>query len=1183
MKKITFIMLIGIISITSFSQNTQKAVVLPQNYQIDTRIDNIGYWQKMAKLGLVPVQPMYKPQPAKFTGTKVFTNNGTLVSDSPDIPVTTNVNTESENSIFGDPGDKNHVLNSNNSTPQPSTGSLYGADWYNSFDAGDTWTGSYHGAGEDNNGDPAVCINMSGRYFIGYIDVEFGQTVAYSDNNGSTWTNVKVASAPSGFVLDKNHLWVDNSPTSQYKGYLYNGWMDPSQQIAISRSITNGTNWEASKEISNAIVSGGQKQGVNFKTGPNGEVYAVFAVYESWPNDEGAIGFSKSLDGGVTWSPATRIISNIKGIRNSGVPENMRVNSFPSMACDISNGPHRGNLYVCWTNHGVPGVNTGNDIDCYMIMSSDGGTTWSSPIKINQNPSGLGKTSYLPWITCDQANGCVSVVFYSNRNVSNNQDAATFMAYSTDGGNNFTDMQVSDFSFTPAPIPNMAKKYMGDYLGITAYDGNIYPTWTDNHIGYCMTYVSPILSCICQTPENLNTTNITSSTATLSWDDVQGSDGYYIQYRIIGANLWITEFSSNSSFEINNLSSCTPYEWRVQTICPTCLNQSSDWSTITQFLTVSSGGSGCGIPLSPQTSNITATSATLSWNAANGAIIYRIQYRITGTSSWMTKNSISNTTTLNYLTPCTNYEWQVESLCNLGTSCWSTLVRFTTIPTGGTGCQTPNTPFTSNITANSARLNWTPVTGYTQYNVQYRVLGTTVWTIIPTNTYYCNLTGLTPCTQYEWQVQTNCGGGTSCWTSMVNFRTISSTSACSAPAYAYTTGVTSNSATLYWDYGYNAIYYRIRYRIIGTPDWTSTSTSANSYYLTNLSSCTQYEWQVQSVCSNGSSCWTLSTIFTTQPSGSCPSPSPIGTTNIGTTSATLNWTLCTGYPGYNVRYRIASTYPWTNSYSQNTYLQLINLLTCTTYEWQVNTDCGSGTSSCWSISSFFTTMGNCAGSDKAQFDCSNPIKPGITQQQASLIETGIEYHSIIPSQDEEYWFIFKVLNFPSGFDVEMNGLSDDYEVAVIDPNGNQIAVVNTLDLSGQKITLPTVQERYYFIKISTNQEKSIDNSTCYGLKIFSSINNDQNGLVNQNKKFHSYHIYPNPAKKLVNLEYITETTGQLIVKISDMLGILTDQKIFKTEKGKNSYQIDISTFPRGQYLIQLIKGSYFDLEKLIVE
>lgn len=190
--------------------------------------------------------------------------------------------------------------------------------------------------------------------------------------------------------------------------------------------------------------------------------------------------------------PATKIIDNIRGIRNTGVPENQRTNSFPSMACDISNGPHRGNLYVCWTNHGVPGQNTGNDIDCYMIKSSDGGTTWSAPIRINQDPTGQGKTHYFPWVTCDQANGYVSVVFYDNRNVAPNQ-AETFMAYSTDGCNTFTDMQVSDVSWTPSPIPNMATGYMGDYLGISAYDGRVYPTWTDNRLGYAMTYVSPIV------------------------------------------------------------------------------------------------------------------------------------------------------------------------------------------------------------------------------------------------------------------------------------------------------------------------------------------------------------------------------------------------------------------------------------------------------------------------------------------------------------------------------------------------------------------------------------------------------------------------------------------------------------------------------------------------------------------
>ena len=485
-------MLLGVLGISVYSQD-YKMPEFPPNYQPDTRIDNMGYWGKMAELGLVPVQPMYKPAPAKFTGTRVFNNHRMLISDSPDVPVTTNVNTESENSIFGDPNNNMHVLESNNSTPQPSGGSTYGADWYNSFDGGSTWNGSYQGAGIGNWGDPAACINLSGRYFVGYITSAGHQGVSYSDNNGTTWSHVIANSGGNASSpLDKNHLWVDNSATSPFVGNLYDGWMNSNGQIAICRSITNGTTWEASQVISTAIISGGQKQGVNFKTGPNGEVYAVYAVYPSWPNNEGSIGFSRSFDGGVTWSQAVKAIDNIKGVRNSGVPENQRVNSFPSMACDISNGPYRGNLYVCWTNHGVPGTNTGSDIDCYMIKSSDSGTTWSVPIRINQDPIGHGRTHYFPWVTVDQANGYVSVVFYDNRNVNSNQ-AEAFLAYSIDGGNTFQDMQVSDVSWTPAPIPNMAGGYSGDYLGITAYNGMVYPTWSDNRLGYDMTYVSPIL------------------------------------------------------------------------------------------------------------------------------------------------------------------------------------------------------------------------------------------------------------------------------------------------------------------------------------------------------------------------------------------------------------------------------------------------------------------------------------------------------------------------------------------------------------------------------------------------------------------------------------------------------------------------------------------------------------------
>ena len=495
MKKFSLALLLMLISMYSFSQEQEVKLKLdyPPNYKVNTAIDNMGYWARMAELGLVSVQPMYRPEPAKFTGTKVFNNHRILIQDSPDVPVTTNVNTESENSIFGDPNDKMHVLESNNSTPQPSNGTVYGADWYNSFDGGSTWSGNYHGAGTGNSGDPAACINMSGRYFVGYINSGDGQSVSYSDNNGATWTVSLVENGSASNFHDKNHLWVDNSPTSPFKGNLYDGWMTGSSQIAISRSITNGTTWESSQVVSTNIVSGGQKQGVNLKTGPNGEVYAVFAVYNSWPGNETSIGFAKSTDGGVTYSPAVKIIDNIKGIRSSNsVPENQRTNSFPSMACDISNGPHRGNIYVCWTNQGVPGVNTGSDKDCYMIKSTDGGSTWSAPIRINQDPIGQGRAHYFPWVTCDQANGNVSFVFYDNRNVASNQ-AETFMAYSFDGCNTISDMQVSDVSWTPSPIPLMATGYMGDYLGITAYNSMVYPTWTDNRLGYCMTWVSPIL------------------------------------------------------------------------------------------------------------------------------------------------------------------------------------------------------------------------------------------------------------------------------------------------------------------------------------------------------------------------------------------------------------------------------------------------------------------------------------------------------------------------------------------------------------------------------------------------------------------------------------------------------------------------------------------------------------------
>jgi PKD repeat protein len=459
--------------------------------KIDTRIDNMRYWRRMADSGFVYLAPVESVPPATFTGIRIESPM-VMTTNSPDVPTTTVSSTQSENSVFVNPANNQSLLNSNNSTLNPASGGLYGADYLLSTNGGATWTGSVNGAGGSNSGDPAAAIGLTGRQYIGFIDSDDGQSVAYSTDNGNTWTSV-VAATQNGDLLDKNHLWIDNKSTSPYEGNIYVAYTDfgaTGYPVEVTRSTNDGLSYSTPVAISSAINAGSHNQGVNIQTGPNGEVYVAWTVYDSWPSDETALGLAKSTNGGVSFAPATRIISNIRGIRNTETSKNHRVNSFPSMAVDISGGPNNGNIYIVWANVGVPGINTGSDIDVYMIRSTNGGSTWSTPIRVNQDPIGQGREHYFPWITCDPVSGELSVVFYDDRNVASTQ-CEVFVASSSNAGNTWEDFKVSDVAFTPAPIPGLAASYMGDYLGISSVGSRVYPVWTDNRSGTTLTYTSP--------------------------------------------------------------------------------------------------------------------------------------------------------------------------------------------------------------------------------------------------------------------------------------------------------------------------------------------------------------------------------------------------------------------------------------------------------------------------------------------------------------------------------------------------------------------------------------------------------------------------------------------------------------------------------------------------------------------
>ncbi|MCH7474495.1 MAG: hypothetical protein IIA27_07460 [Gemmatimonadetes bacterium] len=428
--------------------------------------------------------------------------------DGPDIRITPeNDRTQSENSVAVHPLNSMVILNSNNSTDWPVT-TLFGTSWFLSTDGGQTWTGESAGPdGVANNGDPAAAIDLDGKLYIGYINSAGGQGVSFSTNMGTDWTHVDiVATVPGLFdLLDKNHLTVDNVAASPFADRVYSAWTEfiaggpNDNDIVLSFSTDGGNSWSALANLSDGVAAGNHNQGVNIQTGPGGEVYVCWSIYDAFPADETAIGFNSSTNGGATWTGESRIITNIRGIRLTTLPnESTRANSFPSMVVDVSGGPRDGWIFIFWTNIGVPGVNTG-DADIYMSRSTDGGGNWSAPVRVNDDAT--TNAQWFPWATCDPVNGDLSVIFYDRRDDAGDLLTTAYVAHSTDGGTTWTNLRVGDVQFTPAPIPGLAVGYMGDYLGIASLNCSIYPVWGDNRTTPFTTYVSPII--IDETPPEI--------------------------------------------------------------------------------------------------------------------------------------------------------------------------------------------------------------------------------------------------------------------------------------------------------------------------------------------------------------------------------------------------------------------------------------------------------------------------------------------------------------------------------------------------------------------------------------------------------------------------------------------------------------------------------------------------------
>jgi len=194
---------------------------------------------------------------------------------------------------------------------------------------------------------------------------------------------------------------------------------------------------------------------------------------------------------------------------------------------------------------------------------------------------------------------------------------------------------------------------------------------------------------VCNVASNFTASNITETTANISWVGDASNSEYELQYRAAGENDWII-FNSNINFALlNNLNACTEYEYRVKS---SCVLSVSEFSAVQTFTT-----EGCQAVCPPIeglfNTSVLASSALLIWDIVPLST-YTLYYKETSADNWFSYNTAIPLVILFGLNPCSTYEWYIENACIDGTvSLASNTTTFTTT------CKNSNNEF-SQIEAN---------------------------------------------------------------------------------------------------------------------------------------------------------------------------------------------------------------------------------------------------------------------------------------------------------------------------------------------------------------------------------------------------------------------------------------------------------------------------------------------------
>src|SRR5437762_6101235 len=301
--------------------------------------------------------------------------------------------------------------------------------------------------------DPVLNSDTTGRFFYLSLLQNFFDDLWRSMNGGQSWT--AVAPADGG---DKQWFTIDNTNSSGH-GFQYQCWSTDGNNYGgrqFTRSTNDGLTWMNPINIPNSPAWGTLDVdfngnvfigGVNLRTGriwcvrsTNAKNGAVVPTFDQ--------STAVNLGGNIVFAEPIN-------------PEGVVGQVF--LAVDRSVTSTNNNVYMLASVQ-PSGFTNGSEV--MFVRSTDGGSTFSAPRRINDDPVNHAKWHWFGTLSV-APNGRIDVVWYDTRHAADNTTSQLFYSYSIDGGNTWSANIAVSNSFSPfVGYPNQDK--IGDYITVVS-------------------------------------------------------------------------------------------------------------------------------------------------------------------------------------------------------------------------------------------------------------------------------------------------------------------------------------------------------------------------------------------------------------------------------------------------------------------------------------------------------------------------------------------------------------------------------------------------------------------------------------------------------------------------------------------------------------------------------------------